>query len=63
MRLYASFRLLKVQAGKLHYLGPIITQIWKAYYITACLSSEIIVSNEINEPVRPVPALILVDKD
>ena len=33
----------QVQADTLHHLGPIITQIWKAY-VTARLSNEIIVS-------------------
>ena len=43
----------------LHHLGPIITQIRKAY-ITACLSNEITVSNEIIGPVRPVLVFILI---
>ena len=45
-----------------HHLGPIKTQIWKAY-VTARLANEIIVSTEITGSENKIPDFILADKD
>ena len=47
----------KFAAAK-HHLGPIKTQVWKAY-VTACLLNEIIVSNEITGYVKPIPVFMI----
>ena len=49
-------------ADTLHHLQQIITQIWNGY-VTARLSNEIIVPNEIIGPVRSGAIFLLVDKE